>query len=736
MRSFVVLSLLVICFSGYSQIINFPDPNFKNALLNTDCTEINGDFQDADINNDGEITVDEAIQCSILSVSSRNIKNLEGIEHFINLKNLLCNINQIVVLDVKMLTKLEELNCYGNKLTNLDVRGLTNLKYLFCGSNQLTSLDVQGLTNLTELTVLLNKLTFLDVQGLTNLTELTCENNQITSLSVQGLSNLERLNCAGNKLASLEVQGLTNLTSFNCGNNQLTSLDAQGFTKMLLFYCFNNKLTTLNIKGIKINSYVSFFGNPNLKYICCDEEKITVIKSNAITNGQNCEVNSYCSFLPGGKYFTVKGNSIYDSNKNGCDDLDDLIPDFKYNIANGMAMGTILSNKSGSFFIPFQVGTHSITPQLENPDFFEVSPTSFTTTFPSNSDTIIQNFCITAKDPFRKVAISVIPLTPPARPGFDAQYKIIWENKGNLLENGTIHFTYDENIFDYVSADETPDAINNGKLSWDYTDLLPFEKREIIVTLNLNSPMENPPVNAGDITYLYANILDNVFRLENVIVGSYDPNDKTCLQGQYFHPDSVGKYVNFLIRFENTGNFAAENVVIKDIIDDKTFDMPSLLITDASHEVYTRIAANKVEFIFENIQLPFEDETNDGYVAFKIKTKSTLKLGDEMKNLADIYFDYNFPIRTNETQTTIAIPTSTKDFNAEVTIHPNPVRDVLTLDSSSRWTKAEIFDISGRIVKVTGVDGFSVDVIGLDSGTYILHLSDKDKRGRVKFVKM
>jgi uncharacterized repeat protein (TIGR01451 family) len=248
--------------------------------------------------------------------------------------------------------------------------------------------------------------------------------------------------------------------------------------------------------------------------------------------------------------------------------------------------------------------------------------------------------------------------------------------------------------------------------------------------------MENPPVNAGDITYLYANILDNVFRLENVIVGSYDPNDKTCLQGQYFHPDSVGKYVDFLIRFENTGNFAAENVVIKDIIDDKTFDVSSLLITDASHEVYTRIAANKVEFIFENIQLPFEDETNDGYVAFKIKTKSTLKLGDEMKNLADIYFDYNFPIRTNETQTTIAIPSGTKDIQTEVTIHPNPVRDVLTLDSSTRWTKAEIFDISGRIVKVTGVEDFSVDVSGLESGTYILHLSDKDKRARVKFVKM
>src|SRR5690606_7576352 len=264
-------------------------------------------------------------------------------------------------------------------------------------------------------------------------------------------------------------------------------------------------------------------------------------------------------------------------------------------------------------------------------------------------DTITQNFCITPKESHSQIEITIIPLSPPARPGFDAKYKIIWENKGNLLENGTIHFAYDENIFDYVKATLSPDAISSGKLSWDYKDLLPFEKREITVTLNLNSPIETPPVNTGDITRLYAYILDNIFTLENTIVGSYDPNDKTCLQGNYFHPDSVGKYVDFIIRFENTGNYAAENIVVKDIIDDKVFDVSSLLITDASHEMYTRIAGNKVEFIFEDILLPFEDENNDGYVAFKIKTKSTLVLGDSLKNLADIYFDYNFPIRTNET---------------------------------------------------------------------------------------
>ncbi|MBK8372517.1 MAG: T9SS type A sorting domain-containing protein [Saprospiraceae bacterium] len=95
-----------------------------------------------------------------------------------------------------------------------------------------------------------------------------------------------------------------------------------------------------------------------------------------------------------------------------------------------------------------------------------------------------------------------------------------------------------------------------------------------------------------------------------------------------------------------------------------------------------------------------------------------------------------FRFRTNETSTTVAIPSSTKDIQEEIAIHPNPVRDILYLDNKTGWIKAEIFDVSGRLIKVTGVDGFSVDVSGLDSGTYILHLSNTEKTGRMKFMKM
>src|SRR5690606_35290187 len=147
---------------------------------------------------------------------------------------------------------------------------------------------------------------------------------------------------------------------------------------------------------------------------------------------------------------------------------------------------------------------------------------------------------------------------------------------------------------------------------------------------------------------------DNTAALNQTVVNSFDPNDKTCLEGNVVTPDIIGQFVHYVIRFENTGTFAAENIVVKDIIDTAKFDVNTLVPLSGSHSFVTRITnINQLEFIFENINLPFDDTNNDGYVAFKIKTKPTLQVGDAFSNTASIYFDYNFPIVTNTATTTI-----------------------------------------------------------------------------------
>ena len=94
MKTVFILLFLVFGSITSAQIINFPDANFKNALVNSKCVDLDGDNigdADVDLNNDGEIDVSEAQKVSWLNISRKIITSLEGINKFSNLTHLDCH---------------------------------------------------------------------------------------------------------------------------------------------------------------------------------------------------------------------------------------------------------------------------------------------------------------------------------------------------------------------------------------------------------------------------------------------------------------------------------------------------------------------------------------------------------------------------------------------------------------------------------------------------------------------
>jgi hypothetical protein len=145
-----------------AQVVNIPDANFKDALLQN--PEIN-------TNGDNEIQVSEAVAYSnAISVIQKNIKSLIGIEAFVNIKKLNCFQNQLTTLDVSKNIALKVLDCYQNQLIALDVSKNTNLINLRCYNNQIIALDVSKNIALTDLDCSENQLTALDVSKNTMLT--------------------------------------------------------------------------------------------------------------------------------------------------------------------------------------------------------------------------------------------------------------------------------------------------------------------------------------------------------------------------------------------------------------------------------------------------------------------------------------------------------------------------------------------------------------------------------------
>lgn len=777
-------SLLFLFFFSVAsaQIVNIPDANFKAKLLSasssnqvasTETPNVDwavNTFTSIDTNNDGEIQISEASVIKYLNLNDSSITDLDGISSFANLIYLNCSQNQLLSLNLNDLTNLQFLSCNNNQisslnvsglinlrflscsaiydLSSLNVNGLTNLKFLGCDSCQLTSLDVQGLINLEALYCSDNQLTSLNLQGLANLNRLNCMLNNLSSLNVQGLTSLIELECPNNQLTSLNLQGLTSLNRLVCYDNQLTSLDLQGLINLQNIFCDDNQLTSLNIKnGIGFNN-LFFNNNPNLQYICADESEIDLVQSMILSYGYtNCQVNSYCSFTPGGTYYTIQGNNKFDGNSNGCDASDGFYRNLKYTITDGTISGSLISNASGNYSIPVSAGTHTITPQFENPTYFTSSPTSTTVGFPATVSPFIQDFCIVPNGVHHDLEVVIIPLVP-ARPGFDATYKIKYKNKGTVSENATLVFDFNDDVLDYVSSTLAPTSAGTGLLSWNIGTIIPFQSGEFVVTLNVNSPMETPAVNAGDILSYTATInglntdetqLDNTFPLRQIVVNSYDPNDKTCLEGATINPTMIGDYVHYQIRFENTGTFPAQNVVVKDMIDTTKFDISTLQITDTSHSCVTRVTnPNKVEFIFENINLPFDDATNDGYVVFKIKTKPTLAVGSTISNLANIYFDYNFPIVTNTATSTFqALANNTFNFENYVSLSPNPAKDILNINVQDKVNikSIAIYNMLGQLVQIITNPSNSINVSDLKAGNYVIKLYIEKGEISGKFIK-
>ncbi|KAB1158070.1 DUF7619 domain-containing protein [Flavobacterium luteum] len=589
------------------------------------------------------------------------------------------------------------------------------------------------------------------ISSFINLEWLHCGINKLTSLDVTTLEKLTFLLCQNNQLTSLDVRPLVNLKYLDCSNNQLTSLDITNKINLEYLDCRNNNLTKLLIKNTKLNVNFYFDQNENLQYICADEKQLVNVQSLISKYGYtNCHVNTYCSFVPGGEFFTIQGNSKLNNNNNGCEVTDINYPNLKFSITDGTNTGNFISNSSANYSIPVQAGTHTITPILENSNYFSISPASINVTFPTQTSPFIQDFCITPNGIHPDVDVTILPILR-ARPGFDASYKIIYKNKGNQTQSGSVKLTFDDSVLDLVSANPVFNSQSIDNLSWDYTDLKPFETRAIAVTLNVNSPMETPAVNIDDRLSFTALInpvsgdeqpVDNSFALRQLVVGSYDPNDKTCLEGSTIVPSAVGKYVHYMIRFENKGTAEAENVVIKDLIDTGKFDISSLVVTEGSHSFVTKISdTNKVEFIFEKINLPFEDATNDGYVAFKIKTKPSLVLGDSFSNTASIYFDYNFPIITNTATTSVLQSLGTQDFEFDsyFNVYPNPAKQVLNINVKKQieLSSISIFNTIGQQILVIPNAQMTkqVDVSSLQTGNYFIKVTSNKGSASAKFVK-
>jgi uncharacterized repeat protein (TIGR01451 family) len=231
----------------------------------------------------------------------------------------------------------------------------------------------------------------------------------------------------------------------------------------------------------------------------------------------------------------------------------------------------------------------------------------------------------------------------------------------------------------------------------------------------------------------------------DIIRGSYDPNLKSVIpQGLYAeHYTKPNELLKYRIDFQNTGSDTAFKVVVIDTL--STFLNLTTIEPGASSHPYTIDIAgsNIIKFVFDPIKLVdsvHNEPASHGYVTFKIKANSTIPAKAVVKNFADIYFDYNSPVRTNTVFNTmydtvqIFIPKTNEIQNVECRIqnvYPNPTTDkfIIHYNDLRKDLSMTLTSLDGKVVYNTNQienELLEIDARQFSNGTYIMTVADKN----------
>lgn len=444
----------------------------------------------------------------------------------------------------------------------------------------------------------------------------------------------------------------------------------------------------------------------------------------------------------------IRGTARFDLLGDGCTEEDELLSGIMVVAANGTSSQAAFTQENGVFRIYTQeegIVNTQITARL--PNYYQATPAIFQSDFTGygNSDNI--NFCIEPIASISDLNISAYPIFFEPRPGFDTSYRLVYKNVGTTQLTGSVIFEFDGLKLNFLTASEAVSSQTVNTLIFDFTDLNPFETKTIDLDFNVFPP---PTTNIDDVIVSTVTINpvsgdeteeDNTLSFEQTVVGSYDPNDIIVLEGDEILIEDADKYLHYLIRFQNTGTASAINVKVNHVLDNK-LDWNTMQLESLSHSGRVEITnETDVSFVFNSINLP--DSTNDepnshGYIAFKVKPKSNVEVGDIISGVADIFFDFNPPIITNTVNTEIVEPLVVDEFDvSKVKLFPNPVIDRLEITSNQILDKLTIVDINGRelnSIDISSVD-YSIDVSNLANGVYFLEVQSGGLKSVKKFIK-
>ena len=448
---------------------------------------------------------------------------------------------------------------------------------------------------------------------------------------------------------------------------------------------------------------------------------------------------------------TVIGSVFLDHDQDCAQDAnDEAIPYHVLEVLPGPQY--TITNAAGFYDLGLGFGTFTIDQQADG---------TLQQLCPPNQQ---EPFTLDALDPLITIDFadsSLVPLdvfttltSGPVRPGFVASFHgFVWNASGQLSGPLDASFTF-QSPLTFVSAVPAPSTVVGNVITWTSLPALgAFGSSSFHVDLQVPPDVSLIGTTTTatlhfDQPFAESNVANNTATIAPTINGSFDPNDKVAVTSSgwndalYFIDQD--EWIDYAIRFQNTGTASAIDVVVIDTLD-SYLDMGSFQQGVASHPFVVSFKAGRVvEWRFTNINLPdsnANEAASHGLVSFRIRPQLPLLPGTVIANTANIFFDFNDPVVTEPSLLTAEFTTvvqGQEQGQAQLELLPNPVSDQLRITSQGTIEGITIIAADGRelVRSSTRSSSTTLDVSGLRAGSYfVIATLSNGSVARERFIK-
>jgi len=481
---------------------------------------------------------------------------------------------------------------------------------------------------------------------------------------------------------------------------------------------------------------------------------------------------SYVNYNPSTTscYCTIEGTIYYDVNNNCTQDVGEAgIPHIQVYCSGGI--GYTYTDASGHYSFKVPSGTYIITESV-----LAFYPLSSCQLNGISVTAVAGTGCVHTVDfanvinPIHDMHISTWNYNWPV-PGHTYTQVSYVSNDGTLTESGVLAgYKPDGQLF---APTFIPSGIFSGSPYWYTTGTFPTIAPGITQTFYMDYavpttiPLGTSVVFKDTVAYAapMSNWLtdyspwDNSNHFTATTVSSSDPNFKpvkprgTGPTGIITSHDSILEY---MVHFQNTGTYRAENVVVIDTLDNNlnwTTLRPEYMSSQCKVTLTQSGTYKIAKFEFADINLPpvsSDPMRSNGVFTYTIHTRPGLPNGTTFRNKASIYFDYNAPVVTNSTLNTLnnsslvvnPVPTPAA---SSFTVYPNPASQsfnaIITSDNAGP-ADLRVADVTGKelisksIAVVAGTQSITTDVSALAPGVYFVSINQNGHMQTQKLVVM